>query len=48
MGAEHEAGVLAVMRLIKQAIDPENLMNLERCRRCDYISVDGEQHKGNL
>jgi D-lactate dehydrogenase (cytochrome) len=27
MNAEHGAGALAVMRAIKQALDPENLMN---------------------
>jgi len=27
MNVEHEAGALAVMRAIKQAIDPDNLMN---------------------
>ena len=27
MTAEHGVGALAVMRAIKQAIDPENLMN---------------------
>jgi D-lactate dehydrogenase (cytochrome) len=27
MNAQHGAGALALMRLIKQAIDPDNLMN---------------------
>ena len=27
MNAQHGVGALAVMRAIKQAIDPENLMN---------------------